>query len=414
MPFRTDTGGFEPGDDDMADFLQDIVLPFVTDSFVAGGLAWIRQTPTEGNGSHPNFNYMFSRGVVGTELPPFWMAGTTLKSLFIFTGFGSINTGQQIYDQPGNPMNYPPNASQPYNDPGSEFHSLGCQFLNTVVGPYDSFWLFGGAGAEYLHIVLKVNSRQYRHFHVGMLTPLHTDLDPDSFYITAHCVSNLDPDDLDGAQRFGGSNTASTEHQPYSDFHRYPFAFRNRNNLQFSGENLRNRGLLLYMPNIGALGFDWYHNLSIEGNADSGARNATTQGNMSTVTTTEKPIGDVNANSDDVLFGVANCSGYNDGLGTTMFYSDPTFTANSQALVPILVGAVVDFESDRRMAPVAQIPDIFRINMNNLDPEQEILIGSDTYVVFPMTNKDSQNTLANEGYTGFEGLAYKKITADAS
>lgn len=413
MPFRTDTGGFEPGDDDVADFLEDIVDPFVTDSFVAGGLNWLSQVPTEGAGAHPNFNYMYSRGGVGTEAPPFVMFATTLKSLFIFTGDG-INTGQETYDQPGNPMNHPPNASQPYADPAGQFHSLACQFLNTVVGPYDSYWLFGGASAEYLHVVLKVSARQYRHFHVGMLTPLHTDLDADSFYITAHCISNLDPDDLDGANRFGGSNTLNTEHQPYSDFHRYPFQPRNRNNLQFSGENIRNRGLLLYMPNIGALGFDWYHNLSIEGNADSGARNATTQGNMSTVTTTTKTIGDVNANPDDVLFGVANCSGYNDGLGTALFYADPTFTANSQALVPILIGAVVDFESDRRMAPVAQIPDLFRINMANLDPEQEILIGSDTYVVFPMTNKDSQNTLDNEGYTGFEGLAYKKITADAS
>ena len=413
MPFRTNTGGFEPGDDDMADFMNDIVNPFVTDSFVAGGLNWLRQTPTEGNGAHPNFNFMYSRGGVGTEVAPFWMAGTTLKSLFIFTGFGSINTGQEIYDQPGNPMNYPPNASQPYNDPTTEFHSLGCQFLNTVVGPYDSYWLFGGAGAEYLHVVLKVSARQYRHFHVGMLTPFHPDLDSESFYITSHMISNLNPDDLDGANRFGGSNTTNTEHQPYSDFHRYPFQFRNRNNQQFSGENLRNRGLLLYMPGIGALGYDWYHNLSIEGNADSGSRNGTTSGNMSTLTTTEKPIGDVNNASDAVLFGVAQCSGYHDGLGATMFSADPTFTANSVPLIPILVGATVDFESDRRMAPVAQIPDIFRINMSSLDPEQEIAIGSDTYVVFPMVNKDSQNTLDNEGYTGFEGLAYKKITADA-
>lgn len=414
MPFRTDTGGFEPGDDDVADFMQDIVNPFVTDIKTAGGLEWLRQVPTEGNGAHPNFNYMYSRGTIGSELPPFWMAGTTLKSLFIFTGFGSINTGQQIYDQPGNPMNYPPNAAQPYNDPTTEFHSLGCQFLNTVVGPYDSYWLFGGATAEYLHVVLKVNSRQYRHFHVGMLRPLHPDLDADSFYVTAHCVSNLDPDDLDGQNRFGGSNTTNTEHQPYTAFHRYPFHARNANNLGFSGENLRNRGLLLYMPNIGALGFDWYHNLSIEGNADLGARNATTQGNMSTVTTTEKPIGDVNATANAVLYGVAQCSGYSDGLGTVLWACEPTFTANSGVLVPIFVGAVVDFESDRRMAPVAQIPDLFRINMKDHAAESEILVGSDTYVVFPMTNQDSQNTLANEGYTGFEGLAYKKLTANAT
>lgn len=412
MPFRTNTGGFEPGDDDMADFMQDIVNPFVTDLKTAGGLEWLRQVPIEGNGAHPNFNYMYSRGTVGTELPPFWMAGTTLKSLFIFTGFGSINTGQQIYDQPGNPMNYPPNASQPYTDPTTEFHSLGCQFLNTVVGPYDSYWLFGGATAEYLHVVLKVNSRQYRHFHVGMLTPMHPDLDANSFYVTCHEVAYLNPDNLEGAAFT--TNADNKEHQPYIPSHRYPFLADNKNNLQFSGENLRNRGLLLYIPNLGTNVFDWYHQLSIEGNADFGSRHGTTDGNMSTLTTTEKPIGDVNNTSDAVLFGVANCSGYADGLGTTLFACEPTFTANSVPLIPIIVGANVDFESDRRMAAVASIPDLRRVNMKSLNAEQEILIGSDTWVVFPLGNKDSQNTLDNEVYTGFEGLAYKKITANAT
>ena len=50
MPFRTDTGGFVPGDDDMADFMNDIIEPFVTDAKAAGGLGWIRTVPVEGNG----------------------------------------------------------------------------------------------------------------------------------------------------------------------------------------------------------------------------------------------------------------------------------------------------------------------------------------------------------------------------
>lgn len=410
MPFRSNTGGFEPGDDDMADFMNDIVAPFVTDLKTAGGLEWLSQVPTEGAGAFPNYNYLFSRGGVGTEAPPFWFPATTLKTLFIFTGDG-VNTGQETYDQPGNPMNYPGNASQPYSDPGN-IQGLGHQAVTTVVGPYDSYWLFGGSTAEYLHVVLKVNGRQYRHFHVGMLTPLHPDLDADSFYVTGHCVAYLDPDQLPG-QGFA-TNTDNKEHQPYYSGHRYPFQAWNGNNLQFSGNNLRSRGLNLYMPNIGALGYDWYHNLSIEGNADSGSRNGTTSGNMSTLTTTEKPIGDVNNASDAVLYGVANCSGYCDGLGATMAAADLTFTANSVPLIPIIISATVDFESDRRQAAVARVPDVFRVNMRDFDPEEEITVGSDTYVVFPMTNKDSQNTLANEGYTGFEGLAYKKITANAT
>lgn len=411
MPYRTDTGGFIPGQDDMADFMNDIVNPFVTDSFVAGGLAWLRQTPTEGNGVWPNYNYMYSRGGVGTEAPPFFMAGTTAKTLFMFTGDG-INTAQEIYDQPGNPMNYPPNAAQPYTDPASSYQGLGCQILNTVVGPFDSYWLFGGASAEYLHVVLKVNARQYRHFHCGMLTPLHPDLSPLAFYKTSHCVAYLAPDNLQG--QAAHVNSQNTEHWPYAGSHRYPFMSHDKDNLQFSGENFRNRGLMLYMPGLGALGYEWYFNLSIEGNGDFGSRKMQTSGNMSSPGATTKPIGDVNAANDSVLFGVAHCSGYGNGLGAVLFAADPTFTANSTPLIPIVVGATVDFESDRRMAPVARVPDLFRVNMKGLDAEQEILVGSDTYVVFPLTNKDSQNTLANEGYTGYEGLAYKKITADAA
>jgi hypothetical protein len=82
--------------------------------------------------------------------------------------------------------------------------------------------------------------------------------------------------------------------------------------------------------------------------------------------------------------------------------------------MPIYTLLCSDFASDIRWAPVGQVPDVFRVNMRNLTPEQEISVGSDIYTVFPMINKDSANTLANEGYSGYEGLAYKKITANAT
>jgi hypothetical protein len=60
------------------------------------------------------------------------------------------------------------------------------------------------------------------------------------------------------------------------------------------------------------------------------------------------------------------------------------------------------------------VPDVFRVNMKSLDAEQEITVGSDTYTVFPLINNDANNTLSNEGYSGYEGLAYRKITANAT
>jgi hypothetical protein len=107
-------------------------------------------------------------------------------------------------------------------------------------------------------------------------------------------------------------------------------------------------------------------------------------------------------------------SGYDKSLGTSLFACEPTFTTDGVALVPIIVLMHSDFESALRWAPVAQVPDVYRVNMKSLDAEQEITIGSDTYTVFPLMNNDANNTVANEGYSGYEGLAYKKITANAT
>ena len=123
-----------------------------------------------------------------------------------------------------------------------------------------------------------------------------------------------------------------------------------------------------------------------------------------------KHIGDVNNADDSVIYGQCEVSGFGDGLGEILFSADRTFTSNAVPLIPIYVGANVLFASIPRMGVVAQIPDVFRINMANLAAEEEITVGSDTYVVFPLINKDSANVLAGEGYSGYEGLAYKKIT----
>jgi hypothetical protein len=53
---------------------------------------------------------------------------------------------------------------------------------------------------------------------------------------------------------------------------------------------------------------------------------------------------------------------------------------------------------------------MFRINMRDYSPGEEITVGSDTYVVFPVINDDAANALTGEGYSGYEGWAYKKIT----
>ncbi len=416
MPYRDSAVGTPTwpgaGDDDMADFVVDVLEPFLTDAKGSGGLGWISQVPDSGaggGGSHPNYQRMYSRGSIGSEAPPFLSLQTTLKTLFMFSNDG-VDTTQQPYDQPGNPMNQPVDAS--FADPTS-FHSLRCLAMTTMVGPYDDFWLFGGPTGEYCHVVIKVADRQYRHFHVGMLSALHPDLDADSFYVTNHRWARLNPDQLSG----GLSPAQWDEHRPYDTHHHLPFRNNDNNNTAFSGD-LRSCGMWVYSPNYGTEGYDWWlmmGTVSLASSTNIPGRAYNTSGNPpNNPAATQKSVGDVNNANDAVLFGNGAVTGYDKSLGVTLFAADPTFTTDGVAAIPIYVMLCSDFESEIRWAPVAQVPDVYRVNMATLDAEQEITIGSDVYTVFPMINKDSQNVLEFEGYSGYEGLAYKKITANAT
>ena len=100
MPYRSETGTFT-GNANVATFMDTIVVPFMTDAKGIGGLGWLSQTPSRGKGTTPNFEYIISRGGVGTEAAPFFMCQTTAKTLFMYSGTG-VNTRQESFDQPGN------------------------------------------------------------------------------------------------------------------------------------------------------------------------------------------------------------------------------------------------------------------------------------------------------------------------
>ena len=421
MPYRDSSVGSPTwpgaGDDDMADFIVDVYQPFLTDAKVSGGLGWIQQLPDSGagaGGSHPNYQRMFSRGGIGTEAPPYIMFQTLADWLWIFSGSG-IDTTQQPYDQPGNPMNGPIDAVFSKRATSGNVGNLQALALTTVLGPYEDFWLFGGTTGEYCHCVLKISAREYRHFHIGMLTALDSDLHADSFYITNHRWVHIGTDDY-----YSGTsalNTDNKEHSPYDRMHHLPFRNNDNNNTAFGGD-IRSCGMMVYSPAYGTEGYDWHimvgtNSLASSSNIPGRAYN--TAGNPpNSPSATTKVIGDINNTSNAVLFGNGFVTGYDKTLGTTLFSADPTFTTDGVALIPIYVCLSSDFASEMRWAPVGQVPDVFRVNMKTLDAEQEITVGSDTYTVFPMINKDQANTLSDEGYSGYEGLAYKKITADAT
>lgn len=420
MPFRTATGGFA-NNANMGDFIANAVDAFLTDAKGIGGLGWISQTPNEGAGTGSQIARLYSRGSIGSEAPPFWFPRTHAKTLWSFTGSG-VNTAQETYDQPGNPMNYP-FAEPPVDIVSGYISQMASMGMTTVVGPYDGYWFFSDETASYFHMIIKVSQREYRHFHVGMLQPLHPDVDADTFYITSHRWAGLSPDNL------GSRNAAvDTEHKPYGH-HILPFACQNANNAQgeslsVNSRNVRSQGLMLYSPAYGTDAYDWWLMSGTENSGTSGGGGGTEvagqyqqtyqPGNVRSVETMGKPVGDVNDAPGSVLFGWGQVTGYDDSLGTVLFECEPTFTTDGIALIPIYTLLHSNVEAARRWGPMGQVPDVFRVNMKSLDPEQEISIGSDTYVVFPMINKDANATTDGEGYSGYEGLAYRKVTANAT
>lgn len=428
MPYRSATGGFT-GNANMAEFMDQVVRPFLTDAKGSGGLAWISQTPagspTRGKGTTPYYEFIFSRGGIGSEAPPFFFCQTAPKTLFIYSGNG-VDVNQESFDQPGNPCNHPPTDPVADLAPNTSMMNLACLALTTVVGSYDGYWLFGGSTAEYFHMVLKVGAREYRHFHVGMLSPLTPELHADSFYITNHRWLWLAPDSL-RYNNLDTTNTDNKEHQPYRG-HLVPFG--NHNSESFvTGVDARSKGMWIYSPQYGTQNYDWWlttgdpvQSTSFGGGGGTGIYGEWQQysnfGGSASVTPVTKILGDVNTNLESPLyqtrFGCAWVGGYEKSLGMIPYQCEPTFTTDGITLVPIMVGLGSDFESQIRWSPVAKVPDVFRVNMKSLDAEQEITIGSDTYIVFPMINKDANNTVAGEGYSGYEGLAYKKITANAT
>lgn len=415
MPYLTETTPFT-GDNDIEDFLTNVYAPFAEDECKwNASLAPVRDPVVT---APEKELYLCRQDRSGSPLavdsplvtqPPYLFLRTTSDGnhLHHFSGTGVADSASPevpAYDQPGNPMNH--GISAGYGAPGAgntNMHDMRCLFTNDLQGTFDKYWLFCDDEGRYIHCVIKQSARQYRHFHVGLWTPLHPDLDPESFYITGHFWEQLDPTGISGI-RATSTPPVNGEHNPYgsNDLWRPFFGNWSVGNETGAGGAIRMQGggIYIHMPNLVAHSPEiFWFKAAADDEISWGVNNAIPQ----------TDFGDVNKATGAITFGIAQMSGAADGMGAVLFACDKTFTSNAVPLIPIYCGVNNDFAGDTRLGVVAQIPDTYRINMRDIDAEQEIAIGSDTYVCFPVINKDSANVVAGEGYSAFEGIAYKKI-----
>lgn len=65
---------------------------------------------------------------------------------------------------------------------------------------------------------------------------------------------------------------------------------------------------------------------------------------------------------------------------------------------------------DELYGPMGQMKDVRGVNIRDFAAGDEIIVGSDTWVVFPASQKSLADVMSGTGFSGYCGIAYKKIT----
>ena len=66
--------------------------------------------------------------------------------------------------------------------------------------------------------------------------------------------------------------------------------------------------------------------------------------------------------------------------------------------------------TDDLYGPMSQMPDVRGMNIRNFTAGEELVIGSDTWMVFPTSRKSIADVMTGTGFSGYQGIAYKKVT----
>jgi hypothetical protein len=65
---------------------------------------------------------------------------------------------------------------------------------------------------------------------------------------------------------------------------------------------------------------------------------------------------------------------------------------------------------DEVYGPMGQMKDVRGANIRDFAAGDEITVGSDVWVVFPAAQKSAADTMTGNGFTGYQGIAYRKVT----
>lgn len=83
----------------------------------------------------------------------------------------------------------------------------------------------------------------------------------------------------------------------------------------------------------------------------------------------------------------------------------------SRGLVPLypIVVAYWNRTTDNVHGPLGYMPDVRGVHLLNFEAEDVVTMGGDTWVVFP-SHRRVESVTSNQGTTGYQGIAYRRVT----
>lgn len=363
----------------IGDWLLNDWLPFAqTHGFVAN------QAPTPG--TPPSNDVWTWQGSVGTPAPPYLYMHAENLNLFVFTGDGStgtgpaIDTGQEVFDQPGNPSNGIQSGGFTAGGHETVPERNRCIQINKPGGgSITGSFMFSPATDEYLHSVIQLSTREFRHFSVG-----HIDVDDstalsEAWFVLGHHL-NQAAADIDS---------------PYAISHKHYNNIRVASPVTSATTDDARRYGYLRIPGLPT--YDWWF-LS--------AQNANNIGGW---TSFSKPVGDVNESAGEVTAGQASILGGGNSFGSRLlFHCELPLMALESPLIPyrVVVNVPIIDGVKGMWGRIGTLPGVFRTSMRGYSPNQQITVAGSNYRVYPLSNDDTASTNVDEEYTGWEGLAY--------
>jgi len=246
----------------------------------------------------------------------------------------------------------------PTNQTGYEFTNdsiTANRHINQAAGPYPSYHFF--EDDDYIHVVVEISTGIYRHFGFGQSIKLG--------------------DWVGGMYSYGQywDQSVANIDNPLTTIH----------NGALSGANSTN-----------ATRTDGVH----------------AQGLPDQVGSTKYLRASSNQSTDDdaAVVGQFFPAGWSDGQNIHFMSAQDSQLNGFKPLIPIPFYQWYTPSAPDNARLMGYYPDVRTVNLEGLNPAQEITVGSDTWVVFPITRKGNNGLSFDQEQSYNFGLAYKKVT----